>query len=94
MVSFLSDVLKNPLTSLMKMFIFCGRCKNVNAIVQTNTIQQETIQWIIDITDIYYMFYWLFFDEEGLQTRHWKANIGTRHGKTIFEVKSMKEILR
>ena len=33
------------------------------------------------------------FDEEALPTRHWKANIGTRHGKTISEVKSMAEIL-
>ena len=51
MVSFLCDVLKDLLTSMMKMFIFSGRSKNFSAIVQTKNIPQETIQWILDITD-------------------------------------------
>ena len=33
LVPFLCDVLKDLLTSMMKMFILSGRCKNVNAIV-------------------------------------------------------------
>ena len=50
-VPFLCDVLKDLLTSMMKMFNLSGRCKNVSAILQTKNILQETIQWIIDITD-------------------------------------------
>ena len=70
MVLFLCDVLKDLLTSMMKMFLLsgsCGSCKNVNAVVQTKNILQETIQWIIDITDACFTD---FFDEEGLNTRH------------------------
>lgn len=51
MVSFLFDVLKDLLTPMTNMFNFSGRCKNVNTNAQTKSILQETIQWIIDITD-------------------------------------------
>ena len=76
----------------MKMFILSGKCKNVNAIEQAKKKNklQETIQWIIDITDTSFTD---FFDEKGLHTRHWKANIGTRYEKKVYEVKSMKKIL-
>ena len=74
----------------MKMFILSSKCKNVNAIEQTKKKNklQETIQWIIDITDRSFTD---LFDEKGLHTRHWKTNIGTRHEKKIYEVKSMKK---
>ena len=67
MVPFLWDVLENLLTSVMEMFILNGRCENVNAIVQTKNILQESIQWIIDITGTCFTD---FFDEESLHTRH------------------------
>ena len=52
MVPFLCDVLKDLLTSFWNvLFVLSGRCKNINAIVQTKNILQETIQWINDITD-------------------------------------------
>ena len=54
MVPFLCDVLEDLLTSMMKIFILSGRCKNVNAIVQIKNILQETIQSITDITDLYF----------------------------------------
>ena len=75
---------------MMKMFTFSGKCKSVNAIEQTKkkNILQETIQWIMDITDTCFTD---FFDGKGLHTRHWKPNIGTRHEKKIYEVKSMKK---
>ena len=90
MVPFICDVLKDLLMSMMKMFILSDRYKNTNAIVQTKHVLQEIIQWIIDITDTCFTD---FFDKEELDTRHWKANIGTRHEKTIYKVKSMTEIL-
>ena len=67
MVPFICDVLKDLLTSMMKMFILSDRCKNTNAIVQTKHVLQETIQWIIDITDTCFTD---FFDKEELDTRH------------------------
>ena len=69
MVPFLCDILKGLLTSMMKMFILSGKCKNVNAIEQAKKKNklQETIQWIIDITDTSFTD---FFDEKGLHTRH------------------------
>ena len=74
MVPFFCEVLKEILTTMMKMFILSGSCKNVNGIVQTKNILQETIQWILQetiqwITDITDTCFTEFFDEEGLHTR-------------------------
>ena len=62
MVSFLFDVLKDLLTPMTNMFNFSGRCKNVNTNAQTKSILQETIQWIIDITDTCFteLFDWIY----------------------------------